>query len=204
LVAVAAQEVAGHGQLYLITALTPNALILTSLLLKGLALLPQPAISAVDRSSYGVAGAVGQPGRTSARQVRVVFAAQAASGAVTAWRRVYRHSLSRLWVPHSSFHSASQAPSPRRMNRWAPCTVLSCPKTGSMVWLRSPSRGHACPSGGQSAAATHLAASAARAPPALGPTVPRVAPTTSTADEPVTAEAMKPSLETTTDSATAT
>jgi hypothetical protein len=62
--------------------------------------------------------------------------------------------------------------------------------------------GHACPSGGQSAAATHLAASAARAPLALGPTVPRIAPTTSTADAPDTAEAMQPSLETTRVSAT--
>jgi hypothetical protein len=47
-----------------------------------------------------------------------------------------RQSLSRLWVPHSSFHSAWQAPSPRRMNRPPPWTVVICPKTGSMVRLR--------------------------------------------------------------------
>jgi hypothetical protein len=46
---------------------------------------------------------------------------------------VVRQSLSRLWVPHSSFHSAWQARSPRRMNRPPPCAVLTCPKTGSMV-----------------------------------------------------------------------
>ena len=44
--------------------------------------------------------------------------------------------MSRLCVPHSSCHSAWQAPSPRRMNRRAPWTVLTCPKTGSMVRLR--------------------------------------------------------------------
>jgi len=33
-------------------------------------------------------------------------------------------------------------------------------------------------------------------PPALGPIVPRTAPTTSTADLPVTAEAMQPPIET--------
>jgi hypothetical protein len=49
---------------------------------------------------------------------------------------VVRQSLSRLWVPHSSFHSAAQAVSPRRMNRRPPCTVLTWPKTGSMVRLR--------------------------------------------------------------------
>jgi hypothetical protein len=35
-----------------------------------------------------------------------------------------RHNLSRLWVPHSSFHSASQAASPRRRNRRTPCCSL--------------------------------------------------------------------------------
>ena len=28
--------------------------------------------------------------------------------------------MSKLWVPHSSFHSAAHAVSPRRMNRRAP------------------------------------------------------------------------------------
>ena len=49
---------------------------------------------------------------------------------------VVRQSLSRLWVPHSSFHSAAQARSPRRMNRPPPWMVLTWPKTGSMVRLR--------------------------------------------------------------------
>jgi hypothetical protein len=64
-------------------------------------------------------------------------------------------------------------------------------------------RARACPSDGRSAAATHLVATAARAPPALGPTVPRIAPTTSTADLSVSAEAMQPPPETAVLSATA-
>jgi hypothetical protein len=36
----------------------------------------------------------------------------------------------------SSFHSAWQARSPRRMNRAPPCTALTCPRTGSVVRLR--------------------------------------------------------------------
>jgi hypothetical protein len=48
----------------------------------------------------------------------------------------WRHSLSRLWVPHSSFHSAWQAGSPRRWNRRAPRTCLTWPKTGSTVYFR--------------------------------------------------------------------
>jgi hypothetical protein len=47
-----------------------------------------------------------------------------------------RQSLSRLWVPHSSFHWVAQARRPRRMNRQPPWMVLTCPKTGSMVRLR--------------------------------------------------------------------
>ncbi len=39
-----------------------------------------------------------------------------------------RHSLSRLWVPHSSFHSASHAASPRRRNRRA--------LRPSLIWRR--------------------------------------------------------------------
>jgi hypothetical protein len=53
-----------------------------------------------------------------------------------------------------------------------------------------------CPTGGRSAAATHFVASAPRPPPALGPTIPKIAPTTSTADQPVSAEAMEPPIET--------
>ena len=37
----------------------------------------------------------------------VLLAAQSAASARTVW---CRHSLSRLWVPHSSFHSAAQEP----------------------------------------------------------------------------------------------
>jgi hypothetical protein len=49
---------------------------------------------------------------------------------------VVRQSSSRLWAPHSSFHSAWQARSPRRMNRPPPWMVLTWPKTGSMERLR--------------------------------------------------------------------
>jgi CBS domain-containing protein len=55
-----------------------------------------------------------------------------ASGPVVWWRQ----SLSRLWVAHSSFHSAAQARRPRRMKPRAPCRSLSWPKTGSTVCLR--------------------------------------------------------------------
>ena len=57
--------------------------------------------------------------------------AQAAAGLAAGWVAVWRHSLSRLWVPHSSFHSALQARMPRRRNRRAPCCSLIWPsKTG--------------------------------------------------------------------------
>jgi Phosphotransferase enzyme family len=39
---------------------------------------------------------------------------QAVASLVAGWVTVCRHSLSRLWVPHSSFHSAAQARMPRR------------------------------------------------------------------------------------------
>ncbi len=67
---------------------------------------------------------------------------------------------------------------------------------------RAPT-GPVCPAGGRSAAATHLVATAPRPRPALLLTVPRTAPTTSTADASVSAEVMQPPLETSTVSATA-
>jgi hypothetical protein len=39
-------------------------------------------------------------------------------------------------VDYSSFHAASQAPRPRRVNRRAPWCSLSCPNTGSTVCFR--------------------------------------------------------------------
>src|SRR5215217_8712973 len=67
---------------------------------------------------------------------------------------------------------------------------------------RPVSRAHASPFAGRSAAVTHPAATAPRAPPALALTVPRTALTTSTADLSVSAEAMQPPIETATVSAT--
>jgi hypothetical protein len=64
--------------------------------------------------------------------------------------------------------------------------------------------GPVCRAGGRSAAATHLAATAARPRLVLLLTAPRTAPTTSTADLSVNAEVMQPPLETSTVSATAT
>jgi hypothetical protein len=69
-------------------------------------------------------------------------------------------------------------------------TPLRTTGPGAAARLRSAGRRRvprvrACPSGGRSAAGTHLVTTAARAPPALGPTVPRTAPSTSTADQSV-------------------
>src|SRR6266545_7515407 len=109
---------------------------LHSVLLKGLVLRLQPATWA-DRVTVGLVVRPRSCGSQSARAVRPPFPlAQAALGTGAGWRRAWRHSLSRLWVPHKSFHSASQAPSPRRRNRRAPRTSLIWPKTGSMVSLR--------------------------------------------------------------------
>jgi hypothetical protein len=65
-----------------------------------------------------------------------LMVAYALAGLAACWMVVCRHSLSRLWVPHSSFHSAWQAASPRRKNRRVPCCSLIWPKTGSTVSLR--------------------------------------------------------------------
>jgi hypothetical protein len=59
--------------------------------------------------------------------------------------RVWRWSLSRLWVAQSSFHSALQAASPRRMNRRAPRACLIWPMSGSTVVRRM--RSSRCPRG---------------------------------------------------------
>jgi hypothetical protein len=56
--------------------------------------------------------------------------------------------------------------------------------------------GPVCPAGERSAAATHLVATGATSRPALLLTVPRTAPTTSTADASVSAEVMQPPIET--------
>src|SRR6266511_5362965 len=79
--------------------------------------------------------------RNSVLVVRVadapfLLAAQVAAGVASGPAAWWRQSLSRLWVSHSSFHSAVQAASPRRWNRRAPRTSLSWPKTGSTVCLR--------------------------------------------------------------------
>jgi hypothetical protein len=60
---------------------------------------------------------------------------------------------------------------------------------------RAPT-GPVCPGGGRSVAATHLVATAPRPRPALVLSVPRTAPTTSTADASVHAEVMQPPIET--------
>lgn len=51
-------------------------------------------------------------------------------------RAFARQSFRRLLVAHSSFHSASHAASPRRMNRRAPLVHLISPNTGSQIWGR--------------------------------------------------------------------
>jgi hypothetical protein len=63
-------------------------------------------------------------------------AVQVAAGLADRGLAWCRHSLSRLWVPHSSFHSAVQACRPRRRNRRPPCCSLIWPKTGSTVSFR--------------------------------------------------------------------
>jgi hypothetical protein len=62
--------------------------------------------------------------------------AQAAIGVDPDWR-VWRHSLSRLWVPHTSFRSASQAARPRRGSRRAPCSSLSGDRLGVVALHRA-------------------------------------------------------------------
>jgi hypothetical protein len=61
---------------------------------------------------------------------------QAVAGLAAGWVAMCRQSLSRLWVPHSSFHSAWQARMPRRMNLRAPWWSLIWPNTGSTVSRR--------------------------------------------------------------------
>jgi hypothetical protein len=84
------------------------------------------------RTSRALAG---MPLVAGLKTVPCLLASQVVAGVASAaaW---CRHSLSRLWVPHKSFHSAVQAPSPRRMNRRAPRTSLTWPKTGSTVCPR--------------------------------------------------------------------
>jgi hypothetical protein len=66
----------------------------------------------------------------------LLLAAQVVAGVARGWAVWCRHSLSRLWVPHNSLHSAWQARRPRRMNRRAPRISLIWPKTGSTVSFR--------------------------------------------------------------------
>src|SRR5512132_2164825 len=95
----------------------------------------------------------GVPATTSDDLPAAQAPATVAAGRMTVWR----HSFRRLWVPHSSFHSASHAAGPRRRNRLAPRPYLTCPNAGSTVSFRLA--WHALPS-----SLVSLAVIAARSP----------------------------------------
>jgi len=76
-------------------------------------------------------------GRNASQRPRALLVAAQVNVGVAAGRMtVCRHSLSRLWAPHSSFHSALQAHGPSRRNLRAPWCSLSCPNAGSTVSQR--------------------------------------------------------------------
>jgi hypothetical protein len=115
---------------------TPELLTLDSVLPKGLVSIAAASKWSAARPRVGLAGRAVRLWESIGAKSEAVAAGQAAVGVGAGRLRVWRQSLSRLWVPHSSFHSASQAARPRRVNRRAPCCSLSCPKTGSTVSLR--------------------------------------------------------------------